>query len=93
MFLETDENDMRRSGTTEIAFGFAWFVVMATILALFAWAIFDAVFAETFSLRKDSWACTDRRLETSLTTITDADGRMQTVPTVHEVCAQWTRTR
>ena len=76
----------------DMAFGTLVITIIAFVISLFVWAIVDAIFAETFSLRKDSWGCSAQRLETSFTTITDADGRMQTVPTVHQVCVQWTRT-
>ena len=64
--------------------------VFILVIGVFVWAAFDAIFAETFSLRKDSWACTASHLETTHIPVTVNNVTTYT-PSVSEVCDQWSR--
>lgn len=73
--------------------GFAALVVLSVVVAGCAlWAVYDAVTAETFSLRKDEWTCTASHEETVTTWIVVGNVQVPQITTT-TVCDQWTRRR
>lgn len=66
---------------------------MAGLLVLvMVWAIGDAMFAETFSLRKDSWVCGKSHTETFHTVVLVGNVQIPQIQT-QTVCDQWERKR
>lgn len=67
-------------------------VVVVAFIGLLGYVIYDAITAETFSLRKDQWTCTRSHTEVT-STMTTYDGGKTWVPMVQSntVCDQWER--
>lgn len=68
-------------------------VLFALIFVGIISVAYDAVVAETFSLRKDAWKCTAQHVEITSYWVPVGDkgaGFVNTVPTT--VCDQWSRT-
>lgn len=68
----------------------ALLIVIVLIMAGLIYVTYDAVAAETFSLRKDAWTCTRSHSEVS-STFVQVDKIMIPIASTYDVCDQWSR--
>lgn len=72
---------------------FAFVALIAALLLGIGAFIYDACFAESFSLRKDTWGCTASHVETSTTLVNYGNNVLVPVTSTDNVCDQWSRRR